>query len=176
MKKILLPFLAAVIFTACQSKTDEVKRDIIITNDSTGAASNTNADTAKVVTQTNEVTKEETKAPVVKTQKTTTHTTPTKTTTTTKTETPATQPVATAPTTSNENTTVAEEAPAEPTKKGASNTVKGAVIGGVAGAAAGAVIGKNAKGAVIGGVLGAAGGAIIGKQKDKKKAQQQSGN
>ena len=52
-------------------------------------------------------------------------------------------------------------------KKGWSKTAKGAVIGGVGGAVAGAVIGKG-KGAVIGGVLGAAGGAIIGRSKDKK--------
>ncbi len=53
-------------------------------------------------------------------------------------------------------------------KKGISKAAKGAIIGGVGGAAAGAVIGKNAKGAVIGGVVGAAGGYIIGRNKDKK--------
>ena len=53
-------------------------------------------------------------------------------------------------------------------KKGVSKAAKGAIIGGVGGAAAGAVIGKNAKGAVIGGVVGAAGGYIIGRNKDKK--------
>ncbi len=53
-------------------------------------------------------------------------------------------------------------------KQGVSKAAKGAIIGGVGGAAAGAVIGKNAKGAVIGGVVGAAGGYIIGRNKDKK--------
>ena len=53
-------------------------------------------------------------------------------------------------------------------KKGVSKAAKGAIIGGVGGAAAGAVIGKNAKGAVIGGVVGATGGYIIGRNKDKK--------
>ena len=53
-------------------------------------------------------------------------------------------------------------------KKGISKAAKGAIIGGVGGAAAGAIIGKNAKGAVIGGVVGAAGGYIIGRNKDKK--------
>jgi hypothetical protein len=53
-------------------------------------------------------------------------------------------------------------------KKGWSKAAKGATIGGVGGAVAGAVIGKNAKGAVIGGVIGAAGGYIIGRSKDKK--------
>jgi len=34
----------------------------------------------------------------------------------------------------------------------------------------GATVGKNAKGAIIGGVVGAAAGTIIGRSKDKKKA------
>lgn len=55
-----------------------------------------------------------------------------------------------------------------PQKKGISKAAKGAIIGGVGGAVAGGVIGKNAKGAVIGGVIGAAGGYIIGRSKDKK--------
>lgn len=53
-------------------------------------------------------------------------------------------------------------------KKGISKAAKGAIIGGVGGAVAGAVIGKNAKGAIIGGAVGAAGGYIIGRSKDKK--------
>lgn len=55
-------------------------------------------------------------------------------------------------------------------KKGWSDAAKGAVIGGVGGAIAGAVInGKNrGKGAIIGGVVGAAGGYILGKKKDKR--------
>ena len=55
-------------------------------------------------------------------------------------------------------------------KKGWSSAVKGAVIGGVAGAAGGAVINKKnrAAGAVIGGVVGAAGGYGIGRTIDKK--------
>lgn len=55
-------------------------------------------------------------------------------------------------------------------KKGWSKAAKGAVIGGVGGAAAGAVINKKnrAAGAVIGGVLGAGAGYGIGRSKDKK--------
>jgi hypothetical protein len=55
-------------------------------------------------------------------------------------------------------------------KKGWSKAAKGAVIGGVGGAAAGAVINKKnrALGAVIGGVIGAAGGYGIGRGMDKK--------
>jgi hypothetical protein len=54
-------------------------------------------------------------------------------------------------------------------KKGWSDAAKGATIGGVGGAVAGAVISKNkGKGAVIGGVVGAAGGYILGRRADKK--------
>ncbi len=55
-----------------------------------------------------------------------------------------------------------------PAKRGISSAAKGAIIGGVGGAVAGAVIGKNAKGAAIGGAVGAAGGYIIGRSKDRK--------
>lgn len=53
-------------------------------------------------------------------------------------------------------------------KKGWSKAAKGATIGGVGGAVAGAVITKSGKGAVVGGVIGAAGGYILGRSKDKK--------
>ncbi|MGZ3990073.1 MAG: YMGG-like glycine zipper-containing protein [Flavisolibacter sp.] len=55
-------------------------------------------------------------------------------------------------------------------KKGWSNTTKGAVIGGVVGAGAGAVINKKnpVVGAVIGAVLGAGGGYVIGRKMDHK--------
>lgn len=55
-------------------------------------------------------------------------------------------------------------------KKGWSKTAKGAVIGGVTGAAGGAIINKKnrAAGAVIGGVIGAGTGAVIGNEMDKK--------
>lgn len=59
--------------------------------------------------------------------------------------------------------------PAKVQKKGWSKAAKGAVIGGGAGAIAGAVISKKpVKGAVIGGVIGAGAGYIIGRSKDKK--------
>ena len=55
-------------------------------------------------------------------------------------------------------------------KKGWSHAAKDAVIGGVGGAAAGAIINKKNRGAgaVIGGVIGAAGGYGLGRHKDKK--------
>jgi hypothetical protein len=62
-----------------------------------------------------------------------------------------------------------EPAPEVKKKKGWSDAAKGATIGGVGGAVAGAVISKNkGKGAVIGGVIGAAGGYILGRRADKK--------
>jgi hypothetical protein len=53
-------------------------------------------------------------------------------------------------------------------KKGWSSAAKGAVIGGVAGAAGGAIINKRnrAAGAVVGGILGAGVGYGIGRNKD----------
>ena len=56
------------------------------------------------------------------------------------------------------------------TKKGWSKSAKGAVIGGVVGATAGAIINKRAPavGAVVGGVVGAGAGYEIGRSKDKK--------
>ena len=59
-------------------------------------------------------------------------------------------------------------APVENKKKGISDAAKGAAIGGVGGAIAGAVLGKGTKGAVLGGVIGAAGGYILGRSRDKK--------
>lgn len=55
-------------------------------------------------------------------------------------------------------------------KKGWSSAAKGAVIGGVAGAAGGAIINKKnrAVGGVVGGIIGAAGGYGIGRGIDKK--------
>jgi hypothetical protein len=63
--------------------------------------------------------------------------------------------------------------PAEPKKKGWSNTAKGAVIGAGVGAIGGAVISKDhrVKGAVIGGLIGAAAGAGTGILLDRKKRQ-----
>ena len=60
--------------------------------------------------------------------------------------------------------------PIETKKKneGWSSAAKGATIGGVGGAVAGAVLGKGSRGAIIGGVIGAAGGYILGRKADKK--------
>lgn len=55
-----------------------------------------------------------------------------------------------------------------PKKKGLSQAAKGSIIGGVGGAVAGGLIGKNAKGAIIGGAVGATGGYVIGRSQDRK--------
>jgi uncharacterized protein YcfJ len=54
-------------------------------------------------------------------------------------------------------------------KKGMSSQAKGAIIGGGAGAATGALIGKDVKGALIGGAIGAGGGYIIGNETRRSK-------
>jgi len=66
--------------------------------------------------------------------------------------------------------TGATETPTVEKKEGWSKAAKGAVIGGVAGAAGGAILNKKNRvaGAVIGGVVGAAGGYGIGRTMDKK--------
>lgn len=57
----------------------------------------------------------------------------------------------------------------EVNRKATSNGTKGAVVGGVGGALAGAAISHDhSKGAIIGGVAGATGGYLIGHHKDKK--------
>ena len=67
-------------------------------------------------------------------------------------------------------TTATSESSNTATQSRVSKTAKGAIIGGVAGAAGGAIINKKnrAAGAVIGGVLGAGTGAVIGRRMDKK--------
>jgi hypothetical protein len=57
----------------------------------------------------------------------------------------------------------------EEKKKGMSSAAKGAIIGGVAGAATGVLVDKkDGRGAIIGGVVGAGTGYTIGRSKDKK--------
>jgi hypothetical protein len=94
------------------------------------------------------------------------------TTTTPQAETPA--PAQTGSNTSNNDVTVKTPEETVQKKKGWSDAAKGATIGGVGGAVAGAVISKNkGKGAIIGGVIGAAGGYILGRKADKKSGRAQ---
>jgi uncharacterized protein YcfJ len=66
------------------------------------------------------------------------------------------------------STTQAAAAPVEH-KRGWSSAAKGALIGGVAGAGAGALIDrKTGRGAIVGAAAGAGAGYLIGRGKDKK--------
>jgi hypothetical protein len=83
--------------------------------------------------------------------------------------TPSTAGTGTSGTGNNSGDVATTPAPEVNKKKGWSSAAKGATIGGVGGAVAGAVISKNkGKGTVIGGVIGAAGGYILGRRADKK--------
>lgn len=195
MKKIFAPLALVALFTACKQKdTQTTTTKEVVFADTNRIVNNVNADTAKTTApvvapppvaapahQPQVIVKYvPMPAPAPKASQTKIVRTPTNTKTNPPvvTNTPAPQPdVSTAPSTSDNGTsastgsTASAPAPVE-TKKGPSNATKGAIIGGVGGAVAGAVIGKGGKGAVIGGVVGAAGGYILGKQKDKKTQQQ----
>ncbi len=168
MKKLLLPLAFVLTITACKSnKSEDEKRDLLYTNDSAALQNNAFRDTAiitpaapapVIVAPTPQKTIVRTKT--IK-QKPVVQPAPASTTTV-----PAPAPAPTTTTGTNTDNTTTTTTPAK--KPGMSNTAKGTIIGGVAGAAAGAVIGKNAKGAIIGGVIGAAGGYILGKKKDNK--------
>jgi YMGG-like Gly-zipper len=71
--------------------------------------------------------------------------------------------------TTNSTTTTTAEQPATK-RKGWSNAAKGTVIGAGSGAVVGVIVSKDKiKGGVIGGLLGAGVGYVIGNEKDKKK-------
>lgn len=182
MKKFILPLLSVLVLTACSSKKDSdlentkqivltapavANADTMVTNE---VAADNKPEPAQIINnyyaahkQTNLPKKKVKQPPVVI-------------------NTPAPvqpeviAPVATAPTNtsgnevaSNGNENVPEASPVEvKKKKGISDAGKGAIIGGVGGAVAGAVIGKNGKGAAVGAVIGAAGGYILGRKSDKK--------
>jgi outer membrane lipoprotein SlyB len=184
MKKILpIALILLIGLASCKSgiKNDlDSKKEIVLSDTTRVYPNNSASDTAVITKNTpvvaapivaaplpnSHVSKAPTKAVVKNTRPskapTATTTTPVATTTGTTTTTTSTTPATTTGTT----TTTAPVVPEK--KKGWSNSAKGAVIGGIGGAAAGAVIGKNGKGAIIGGIIGAAGGYIIGKKKDKK--------
>ncbi len=146
MKRLLIAVGVVSILASCGQKKDN-QREMLFLTDTTGLyMSNLRADTAIAVEE----------APVAVAPVRRTSTAPVRRTTT--------RSSSVSSGTSSSGTVAT--APAR--KEGWSKAAKGAVIGGVTGAAAGAVIGKNAKGAIIGGVIGAGGGYIIGRSKDKK--------
>ncbi len=173
MKKFILPIVAAMFLIACNTKKDDTTttRAIVMTDTVNLQQSNASTDVAApapeaVAPQRPQVVyvdryvqapaprRVKKAAPVVQQEETAAPVAPAPVST--GTDVAANEPVA------------IPEAPVEKKKTGISDAAKGAAIGGIGGAIAGAVIGKNAKGAVIGGVVGAAGGYILGRSKDKK--------
>ena len=188
MKKFTLPIaLLATVFTACKTepkKEIETSRQLLLTPDTAGmyksdassdvakstgnytAPTTNNAVATRTIIKRIYVPAEKpavTKAPVAVPDPVVT-TPPVVATTTPDVIVPA----PTTGTTPSETASIPAPAPVENKKKGISDAAKGAAIGGVGGAVAGAIIGKGGKGAIIGGVVGAAGGYILGRQKDKK--------
>jgi len=182
MKKLLLPIAIVAVFSACNTKKEEDKRDLLFLNDSSSMQSNVMSDTA-TVTQVAPVPAAPVAkytAPSPKKAATPTYKKPVRKVATNSDEPDAS--VLNTPSTTNGNVpgetgstgtgtagtgTVDNTTTIPEKKEGISKSAKGAIIGGVAGAAAGAIITKKGKGAVIGGVIGAAGGYILGRKKDK---------
>lgn len=184
MKKLFTFFAAATILAACSSKSDlDAQKDVILTDTTGMYKSNYSTDVpevaeeekspvapAKVIRETRVVYVD--RAPKAKTIREAIPVEPVVT------PVPQTQTQTQGSGTSDNSGTVSTgtgtEMPtptAEPVKKekeGWSKATKGAVIGGVGGAVAGAILSKKkGKGAIIGGVIGAAGGYILGRKKDK---------
>ena len=185
MKKLFTFFAAATIFAACSSNSDlDAQKDVIVTDTTGMYKSNYSTDVAEVT--------EEEKAPVAparviretrvvyvdrtpKAQKVVREAIPVEPVVTPVPQSQTqTQGSGTTDNTGTVSTGTGTDMPtptAEPVKKekeGWSKATKGAVIGGVGGAVAGAILSKKkGKGAIIGGVIGAAGGYILGRKKDK---------
>ena len=182
MKNLLLPFAAVtMMFAACSSKKD-TERDMLFLSDSTALQTNINSDTAAIAEAAPEpeapraieyrpAAKKTTvtrKAPVRQAPEVV-YQQPPVTQAPVPTPAPSPEPTVSTGTETAGTGTGTESVPEAPAKKeGISKAAKGAIIGGVAGAAAGAVISKKGKGAIIGGVVGAAGGYILGRKQDKK--------
>ena len=160
MKKLLFSIAIVAAFAACNSKKDETKRDMLFLTDTSNLNNNVKADTALTAPVIAPVVAVAPVAPVRNTNTTRTRTRRSNSNTNTSSGTNNNSGV------NNNGSGTVSNTPQR--KRGWSKAAKGATIGGVAGAAAGAIITKSAKGAVIGGVIGAGGGYIIGRSKDKK--------
>ena len=194
MKK-LIPFFSLAVMAACNSVPKEnanaivanaAQQALVTTIDTTGLAS------YQAWKAQNELADANTYNQPTEPQKPIAKATKVKKTTRPRISLPTQEPVSlpSAPATNTENTTVPAsdnstasngtgttnsptgETTSTEEKKGWSNKAKGAVIGGVVGAGAGAVINKKnpVLGAVIGGVIGAGGGYVIGGKMDKRDA------
>ncbi len=182
MKKFILPLLSVLVLTACSSKKSsdlENTKQIVLTAPAvanadtmvTNEVAENNKPEPKQIINNYYAAPKQTNLPKKKVQQP-----PVVINTPAPVQPEVIAPVVTAPST-NSGTDVAtngagnvpEAAPVEvKKKKGISDAGKGAIIGGVGGAVAGAVIGKNGKGAAVGAVIGAAGGYILGRKSDKK--------
>ena len=150
MKKMLQCFMVALIFAACNSKTDlDTNKDVILTDTSGMYKSNIMTDTGSVITTTTLINGNNNRA-VANRQTTNTN-----------------RSVTTRNNRNGSGNTVSTTTVTR--RRGWSHAAKDATIGGVGGAVLGAVISRNkVQGAIIGGVVGAGGGYIIGRSKDKK--------
>jgi hypothetical protein len=191
MKKILTLIATAAIFAACSNDKDlETNKDVVLTDTTGMYKSNYSTDVSpadndkeevapaaqtKVIRETRVVyvdrTPKATRQTIREASPVEPVTAPVEQTQTSNTGT-STLPGTTTPGstgTVGTNTGSETTTPAETEKKeGWSKAAKGAVIGGVGGAVAGAILSKKkGKGAIIGGVIGAAGGYILGRKKDK---------
>jgi hypothetical protein len=159
MKKILPVLMIASIFMACNSKSDLNANKAILTDTSSMYKSNIMTDTGSMI-QTQSLNKGNAAA-----ANPNMYTTTTTTTTTGPTPVPAVRHTSTTRAYSSGGS--GQTTRTVYRRKGWSHGAKDAVIGGVGGAVAGAIIGKG-KGALIGGVVGATGGYIIGRSRDKR--------
>ncbi len=159
MKKIILCFMVAATFLACQSKTDLNSNKDVILVDTTGMyKSNMMTDTGSVIETTTLTNGNKNMAvankPITNTNRST------------RTINNRNGSGSSTTTSRNTNTNTGQTTTR---RRGWSKAAKDATIGGVGGAVVGAVISKNhVKGAIIGGVIGAGGGYILGRSKDKK--------
>jgi hypothetical protein len=197
MKKVITFFAVASIFAACSSKSDlDTQKDVVITDTTNMYKSNASTDinTSQQLNETPAVQQAPQPARTIIRERTVYIDRTPKASKQVYHEATPVEPVVTAPqpqsnTGSNTQSTGASSdagvgtastggigtgtdggtsTPEIAKKKGWSNAAKDAVIGGVGGAVAGAVISKKkGTGAVIGGIIGAAGGYILGRKKDK---------
>ncbi len=166
MKKLAMICAVVSVFTACKSKTVDTKNDVTGLDTTLMYRNNVYSDTAVVET-----------GLVAPVRTSTQNNTPARRSSgNTQTYPAPTQSRNTGTQTSNTGTQSSNTGTQGQTtqKEGWSHGAKGAVIGGVGGAVAVAVISKKkGKGAIIGGAVGAAGGYIIGRAKDKKEGRVQ---
>lgn len=169
MKNLIIASVITLSVAACNSKSADPRKDVVGVDTTGMYKNNIVADTARAEA----ILPAGTTKKVVETHSADGSVTTTTTTTSgeKKNTVPKTRAYSGTSSTTTQNNTAGNAQPTATTtrKSGWSNRAKGAAIGGVGGAVAGAVISKKkGKGALIGGAVGAAGGYIIGNEKDKR--------